>query len=63
LKTAHGAVHTPFFMPVATNATVKALPQEDLEKMGQEILLSNTYHLFLRPGLDVIKEAGGCTRL
>ena len=59
LKTAHGIVETPVFMPVGTQAAVKALKTEDLEKIGFEIMLSNTYHLFLRPGIDVIKNAGG----
>ncbi len=59
LKTAHGEIQTPFFMPVGTNGTVKTLGSEDLVGMGSEIVLSNTYHLFIRPGLDVIQEAGG----
>lgn len=59
LKTLHGKIQTPFFMPVGTNATVKTLGSEDLIQMGSEILLSNTYHLFIRPGMEVIKNAGG----
>ena len=59
LKTVHGEIQTPFFMPVATNATVKTLAGEDLMEMGSQIVLSNTYHLFLRPGMEVIKNAGG----
>lgn len=59
LKTMHGEIQTPFFMPVGTNATVKTLGSEDLVGMGSEILLSNTYHLFIRPGMEVIKNAGG----
>ena len=55
----HGQVHTPVFMPVGTNATVKAVSKESLEEIGFEIILANTYHLFLRPGPDLIKEAGG----
>ncbi|MDP8264603.1 MAG: tRNA guanosine(34) transglycosylase Tgt [Candidatus Aceula lacicola] len=59
LKTSHGEIQTPFFMPVGTNATVKSLSNEDLENIGSQVVLSNTYHLFLRPGMDVIKNAGG----
>ncbi|MFH1359869.1 MAG: tRNA guanosine(34) transglycosylase Tgt [Candidatus Omnitrophota bacterium] len=59
LQTAHGPIHSPFFMPVATNATVKALPLEDLVKLELQIVLSNTYHLFLRPGIETIEQAGG----
>lgn len=55
----HGTVRTPVFMPVGTNATVKAVSKESLEEIGFEIILANTYHLFLRPGSDLIKEAGG----
>src|SRR3989344_6046636 len=59
LTTAHGIIETPVFMPVGTNATVKAVFHEDLEKMRAQIILANTYHLFLRPGMELIKEAGG----
>ncbi len=59
LKTAHGTVDTPFFMPIATRASVKALDSNDLENLNAEIILSNTYHLMLRPGLGVIKRSGG----
>ncbi len=59
LKTFHGEIQTPFFMPVGTNATVKTLGSEDLVGMGSEIVLSNTYHLFIRPGMEVIEQAGG----
>jgi queuine tRNA-ribosyltransferase len=55
----HGTVRTPVFMPVGTNAAVKAITADDLTEIGFEIILSNTYHLYLRPGLDVIDEAGG----
>ncbi len=55
----HGTVDTPCFMPVGTNATVKAMKNADLEGMGVRIILSNTYHLYLRPGKDVIGKAGG----
>jgi queuine tRNA-ribosyltransferase len=59
LKTAHGVVHTPVFMPVATQGTVKAVSQQDLKDIGTECILSNTYHLYLRPGLDVLEKFGG----
>ena len=55
----HGDVQTPVFMPVGTNATVKAMPKDFLEEIDFDIILANTYHLFLRPGPDLIKEAGG----
>jgi queuine tRNA-ribosyltransferase len=56
---AHGEVETPVFMPVGTNGTVKALTKEDLTEIGFQIILSNTYHLYLRPGMDVISSGGG----
>lgn len=59
LETAHGVVDTPCFMPVGTQATVKTLSNQDLLDAGTEIILSNTYHLYLRPGIEVIKETGG----
>ncbi len=59
LHLAHGDVQTPVFMPVGTNATVKAISKDDLEEIGFEIILANTYHLYLRPGADIIEEAGG----
>ncbi len=55
----HGTVKTPVFMPVGTAATVKAVSKDELEEIGFEIILANTYHLFLRPGADLIHEAGG----
>ena len=55
----HGDVKTPVFMPVGTNATVKAMPKDFLEEIDFDIILANTYHLFLRPGPDLIQEAGG----
>ena len=57
--TAHGEIETPCFMPVGTQGTVKAVPPRELNESGAQIILSNTYHLFLRPGLDVIRKAGG----
>ena len=62
LHTAHGPVETPAFMPVGTQATVKALEPRDLVEAKAQIILSNTYHLFLRPGMDVIANAGGLHR-
>ena len=59
VHTAHGDIPAPFFMPVGTRATVKTLSQEDLHATGASVELSNTYHLFLRPGLEIIKAAGG----
>jgi queuine tRNA-ribosyltransferase len=57
-----GLVNCPAFMPVGTNATVKALSPHELKEIGVEIILSNTYHLYLRPGMDVIEKAGGLHR-
>jgi len=59
IKTAHGAIETPVFMPVGTQATVKALSNEDLEHCKAKIILGNTYHLYLRPGMEIIRNAGG----
>ncbi|AXC11625.1 tRNA-guanine transglycosylase [Acidisarcina polymorpha] len=55
----HAAVQTPVFMPVGTQATVKAIPQHLLEELGAQIILGNTYHLYLRPGHEVIRRLGG----
>jgi queuine tRNA-ribosyltransferase len=57
--TPHGILHTPIFAPVGTQATVKALRPLDLQQLGAELILSNTYHLYLRPGDDLIRELGG----
>jgi len=59
LTTAHGILETPFFMPIATKAVVKNLTADDIKDLGSKILLSNTYHLYLTPGMEVIKKAGG----
>ena len=59
LSLPHGKINTPVFMPVGTNGTVKALTIDDLYEIGFQIILSNTYHLFLRPEMDVIDKAGG----
>ncbi|MBI5048688.1 MAG: tRNA guanosine(34) transglycosylase Tgt [Deltaproteobacteria bacterium] len=59
ITTPHGQINTPVFMPVGTQATVKAMTSEELEDIGVEIILSNTYHLYLRPGHELIKNMGG----
>jgi len=63
LTTAHGPVDTPAFMPVGTAGTVKGLTPDQLEATGAGIILANTYHLMLRPGVDVVEELGGLHRL
>jgi queuine tRNA-ribosyltransferase len=62
LSTPHGVVETPFFLPVGTQASVKALTQEVLEELGVEIILANTYHLYLRPGHELVRRFGGLHR-
>ena len=62
LEFARGSVETPAFMPVGTYGTVKAMTPEDLESIGAEIVLGNTFHLYLRPGLEVIEAHGGLHR-
>ena len=62
LHTPHGDIQTPIFMPVGTQATVKAMTPRELEEVGSQIILSNTYHLHLRPGEKLIREAGGLHR-
>jgi len=59
LKTAHGTLQTPFFMPIATKAAVKNLTADEIKKLGSKILLSNTYHLYLTPGMAVMERSGG----
>lgn len=59
LYTPHGDIYTPIFMPVGTQATVKSLTSQDLYDIGAQIILSNTYHLYLRPGHELVKKAGG----
>src|SRR3954471_1342485 len=59
LTTSHGEVQTPVFMPVGTLATVKGVPQHILEELGVQILLSNNYHLYLRPGSEQVRALGG----
>jgi queuine tRNA-ribosyltransferase len=62
LHTPHGVVETPVFMPVGTAGTVKGMTQDVLESLGVEMLLANTYHLYLRPGHEVVRELGGLHR-
>ena len=62
LHTPHGVVETPVFMPVGTAGTVKGMTQVQLEELGVQILLANTYHLYLRPGHEIIRELGGLHR-
>jgi queuine tRNA-ribosyltransferase len=62
LHTPHGVVETPVFMPVGTQATVKALTWQQVAEAGSQIVLGNSYHLYLRPGIELIKEAGGLHR-
>src|ERR1051325_1223968 len=62
ITTAHGTIDTPVFMPVGTQGTVKALTQTMLEEMSAQIILGNTYHLYLRPGHLLINQMGGLHR-
>ncbi|MBP3897356.1 MAG: tRNA guanosine(34) transglycosylase Tgt [Mogibacterium sp.] len=62
ITTPHGTIETPVFMPVGTQATVKAMKPEAVADTGAQIILANTYHLFLRPGSDIVREAGGLHR-
>src|SRR6476646_8486291 len=59
IVTRHGAIQTPVFMPVGTLASVKSLTTDQLEQLGPEIILNNTYHLMLRPGVELIEQLGG----
>ncbi len=62
MSTTHGAVRTPAFMPVATQGTVKATTPHELREVGAEIILANAYHLYLRPGIKLVEQAGGLHR-
>jgi queuine tRNA-ribosyltransferase len=62
IHTAHGSFETPAFMPVGTAGAVKAVSADDLDALGYDIILGNTYHLYLRPGIDVIEDCGGLHR-
>ena len=59
LTTPHGEIITPVYMPVGTNAGVKGLTPEQVEQAGAQIVLANTYHLYLRPGSGIVERAGG----
>ena len=59
IETAHGPIETPIFMPVGTRASVKSLWQEELDELGAQIILGNTYHLYLRPGHELVEKMGG----
>src|SRR2546427_10952718 len=59
LTTAHGVIETPAFMPIGTQGTVKAVTPRELRELTAQIILGNTYHLFVRPGIDVIRHFGG----
>ena len=62
IETAHGLIHTPAFSPVGTKASVKSLTPEQIRELGAEVILANTYHLFLQPGDELIRDAGGLHR-
>ncbi len=62
LKTKSGNLKTPFFMPIATRGVIKSLSYQDIENLGPQIILGNTYHLYLKPGLKIIKKAGGLSK-
>jgi queuine tRNA-ribosyltransferase len=59
ITTPHGEIETPVFMPVGTLASVKGVPQDLLEELGARIILGNTYHLYLRPGIETVRKLGG----
>ena len=59
LTTAHGVIETPAFMPVGTQGTVKAVSPRELRELPAQIILGNTYHLFVRPGMEVMRHFGG----
>ena len=62
LHTPHGIIPTPVFAPVGTQATVKSVSPDELRSLGAELILANAYHLYLRPGADVVAELGGLHR-
>ena len=59
LQTKHGAIQTPFFMTIATKGAIKAITTHELRALQAQVVLSNTYHLYLRPGLEILEKAGG----
>ncbi len=60
IATGRGVINTPVFMPVGTKATVKAITQQQLKDMGCNIILANLYHLYLQPGIELLKKLGAC---
>ncbi|MFC1585429.1 tRNA-guanine transglycosylase, partial [Fibrobacterota bacterium] len=62
MSTAHGDIQTPVFMPVGTSASVRAVAPRDLYQLGAQIILGNTYHLYIQPGCELIAKAGGLHR-
>ena len=62
IRTPHGEIHTPAFIPVGTQATVKAVLPETMKELGAQAVLANAYHLYLQPGADIVDEAGGVGR-
>ena len=62
ISTPHGKIHTPSFIPVATQATIKALTPQQINEIGFDSVLCNTYHLFLRPGADLVYKMGGVAK-
>ena len=63
MHTPHGDIPTPVFAPVGTQATVKTMTPAELHELGATLILGNTYHLYLRPGADLVARMGGCTAL
>ena len=63
LATPHAVIDTPVFMPVGTVASVKGVPQDIVEELGAQIILGNTYHLYLRPGVEIVRRMAGCIGL
>jgi queuine tRNA-ribosyltransferase len=59
ITTPHGNIETPAFVPVGTQASVKSLSPEEIDKVGTQLFFVNTYHMYLRPGIDIIKQFGG----
>src|SRR5258706_13013770 len=59
IHTSHGDIQTPTFVPVATNASVKSVTPEQLKEIGVQVVLGNTYHLYLQPGDEIVRDAGG----
>jgi queuine tRNA-ribosyltransferase len=62
IKTPHGEIETPMFVPVGTQASVKSIDPRQLHELGAQVVLANTYHLHLRPGEDIVKKFGGLAK-